>query len=119
MDESGPHFEHQPCKVFCEKGVQAISSQLRVHLTAYGPGICSSLCGACERSMPPMNVRAYFGLTGICPFNPGWLPESAIATCFLEVPMAINVQASPKLDTSDVPQPCGYTDSQPCGADES
>ncbi|KAK2155998.1 hypothetical protein LSH36_224g03005 [Paralvinella palmiformis] len=67
---------------------------------------------AWERSTTPMNVRAGFRVTGICPFSPGCLPEMAFATCFQEV---ISVPAHTELDASGRLQPCGSDEPLPCG----
>ncbi|KAK2141452.1 hypothetical protein LSH36_1095g00008 [Paralvinella palmiformis] len=54
MDESGFHFEHQPTKVVCKKGVLAVNSRessSREHVTV--------VASAASVVMPPMFIHSY------------------------------------------------------------
>ncbi|KAK2150003.1 hypothetical protein LSH36_427g02030 [Paralvinella palmiformis] len=53
MDESGFHFEHQPIKVVCKKGVRAINSRVSSSRENVTVVACASAAGVV---MPPMFV---------------------------------------------------------------
>ena len=53
MDESGFHFEHQPIKVVCKKGVQAVNSRVSSSRENVNVIACASAAGVV---MPPMFV---------------------------------------------------------------